>query len=74
MSHTVEMSFDREQDRWVVPIGNWNYGLHCGEYFQLHLGRHSWPCRLELDTQWYVVVHNEVRFNLRTNDKYRVTV
>ncbi|WP_243116937.1 DUF5348 domain-containing protein [Heliophilum fasciatum] len=30
------MSFDHEQDRWVVLIGKRNYGLHCGEYFHLH--------------------------------------
>lgn len=71
--HRVEMSYDSDQERWVVDIGNRKYGLHCGEYFHLLVGKSKFPCRLELDSEWYIILQG-VRFNLRIQDIYLVSI
>lgn len=43
MRRGVEMRYDSQHDRWVVVLGNREYGLHCGEYFQLLVGRPTLP-------------------------------
>lgn len=73
MRPELEMSYDPEQDRWVVVLGNRRYGLHCGEYFHLLVGKAKFPCRLELDCEWYIILHG-VRLNLRIQDTYLVSI
>ncbi|SHE84451.1 hypothetical protein SAMN02745133_01244 [Desulforamulus putei DSM 12395] len=67
------MKYDPQQDRWVVVLGNREYGLHCGEYLELSVSQSRIACRLELDSEWYVVMQDTL-FNLRTQDTYRVTI
>ncbi|MCL4439689.1 MAG: DUF5348 domain-containing protein [Firmicutes bacterium] len=54
-------------------MGHREYGLHCGEYFEIWIGKTSIACRLELGNNWYIIMQG-VRFNLRTQDTYRVKV
>lgn len=68
-----DMKYDRELGNWVVVMGGHEYGLHCGEWFDLSLGETSIPCRLELDRQWYVVMCG-VRFHLHPKETYKVEV
>ncbi|AEF93203.1 hypothetical protein Desca_0653 [Desulfotomaculum nigrificans CO-1-SRB] len=73
MRRGVEMRYDSQQDRWVVVLGNREYGLHCGEYFQLLVGKTNIACRLELDSEWYVIMQ-DVRLNLKIQETYRVII
>lgn len=69
----AEMFYDQTQNRWAIERKGRLYGLRCGECFELVIGSHSLPCRLELDSHWFVIVNN-VRLNLRTQDTYNVIV
>jgi len=73
MRRGVEMRYDSQQDRWVVVLGNREYGLYCGEYFQLLVGNTNIACRLELDSEWYVIMQ-DVRLNLKIQETYRVII
>lgn len=68
-----EMRYDRELHCWKVVLGNKEYMLHCGEWFDLSFGETSVPCRLGLDRKWYVVMQG-LRFYLHPQEKYRVEV
>ena len=67
------MIYDDDLENWMVELNGRTYSLHCGEIFDLVIGVTNIPCRLELDSQWYVIVH-EVRFNLRPKDTYRIII
>mgnify|MGYP001409542328 CR=1 FL=1 len=73
MSRHVEMVYDDDLERWMIDLDGRYYGLHCGECFELVIGIMKIPCRLELDSQWYVMMQ-EVRLNLRPKDTYRVII
>ncbi|WP_080831896.1 DUF5348 domain-containing protein [Cohnella massiliensis] len=67
--HTI--MFDKDRQRWfVIDEG---YGLHCGECFSLYIGDKPVLCRLEFDSDWYVIMDG-VRFYLRTQDKYLIAI
>jgi hypothetical protein len=65
------MTYGERRRQWMVSFGQQLYGLHCGEHFQIRIGPHQMNCRLELGQQWYVIIEN-VRFNLRIQDHYRI--
>jgi hypothetical protein len=67
------MIYDHDNDRWIVETGDTVYGLHCGEGFELIIGSHRIPCRLELGVEWYIIMEN-VSLILRTRDTYKVTI
>ena len=73
MRKTTALCFDREQDQWCVELGNRSYPLHCGESFLLFIGKTAYPCRLELDTSWYVILP-ETQFTLHTSTVYTVSI
>jgi len=65
------MHYNQIQDQWYVDIHGREYSLHCGEGFEIYIGRKAIPCRLELADKWYIVVGN-TRFDLREEDQYLV--
>jgi len=71
--HCCALKYDGKADRWMVHMGGYSYGLHCGECFELHIGDNSIPCRLEYSDEWYVIMH-DTRFNLRVQNIYRVKI
>ena len=71
MSQVSEMTYNQEQDRWIVSLDGQLYGLHCGESFNILIGPQCIECRLELGRDWYIIAEN-ARFNLRIQDRYRV--
>lgn len=73
MLRAAQLSYEPEQERWCVALGIRRYGLHCGECFSLHLGNSSHVCRLELDTQWYVVI-DETKLILHTRMMYSIDI
>jgi hypothetical protein len=73
MSRDVEMMYDHIQDRWIVELNDCPYGLHCGECFELIIGLNNLSCRLERDSQWYIMME-DVRLNLRAHDTYKVNI
>lgn len=71
MSKLEPMSYDVEQNQWYVKQGNRSYSLHCGEPFELYIGETAFPCRLELDTRWYVILP-ETKFILHPRTVYYI--
>ncbi|WP_099354676.1 DUF5348 domain-containing protein [Fredinandcohnia onubensis] len=67
------MRYDYEQEQWYVDIQGRKYALHCGESFELHIGKKTIPCRLELALSWYVIM-DDVRFDLREGDQYTISL
>ncbi|WP_245552938.1 DUF5348 domain-containing protein [Brevibacillus massiliensis] len=67
------MKYDEETDRWCVELEGRNYGLHCGECFEIYIGGQSIPCRIEKDAQWYLIME-DVSFDLRRSNSYMVNV
>jgi hypothetical protein len=67
------MIYNHDRACWMAELDGRTLSLHCGECFELVIGKNKMPCRLELDSQWYVIIHEE-QFNLRTNDIYRVII
>lgn len=73
MRKKFPMRFDSECERWCVELQGRNYGLHCGESVEIYIGGEPFPCSLEMDRQWYVIL-KDVRFYLRPSDKYMVSI
>jgi len=73
MGKKTFLCYDGEQDRWCVDYGGCQYPLRCGEAFQLYIGQKSFPCRLELDNSWYVIVQETI-FTLHTRAVYTVQI
>ncbi|MFK4997413.1 DUF5348 domain-containing protein [Bacillus sp. N9] len=69
----TKMHYDRVRDQWYVLLGGKEYGLHCGEVFDLYIGRKTIPCQLELANKWYVIMGN-TRLDLRENDQYTINI
>ena len=67
------MVYEPMQERWVIEQNGRNYGLHCGEVFELNLGTQTIPCRLEMDHEGYIIMKG-VRMNLRTQDTYKINL
>jgi hypothetical protein len=69
----TRMRYDRTKDHWYVVLRGREYGLHCGESFDLYIGRKAIPCQLELANKWYVIIDN-TRLDLREDDQYTVNI
>lgn len=69
----TRMRYDKDQDQWYVVKDGKEYGLNCGESFELYIGRKAIPCQLELANKWYVIIEN-TRLDLRENDQYMVNI
>lgn len=63
--------YDADRDVWCVDQGGRPYALHCGECFALYVGNKAYECRLELDTDWYVLMQ-DTRFVLHRRTVYAV--
>lgn len=73
MNRSVDMYYDPIQERWLVELGGRDYGLHCGECFELIIGTLSIPCRLERDSDWYIIM-KDARMSLRKQETYKINV
>ncbi|QQK74890.1 DUF5348 domain-containing protein [Salicibibacter cibarius] len=71
MMTKYSMHYDQHQDQWSVELQGRKYSLHCGESFELYIGRKSIPCRLELANKWYVIM-GDVNLDLRESDQYMI--
>jgi hypothetical protein len=69
----TRMHYDQMQEQWYVDLAGRKYGLHCGESFELYIGRKAIPCQLELSNKWYVIM-GDTRLDLRENDQYKVNI
>ena len=49
--------YDFQQERYDIRFGLEDYygGLHCGTCFDVHLGDHWEPTRIEMAEDWYLV-------------------
>lgn len=67
-----DLKYDRETNCWFVVLDGKEYGMHCGEWFDLFLSdTKSMVGRLELAKEWYVDF-GSVRFNLRKQETYKI--
>lgn len=71
MPKVESIHYDIGQEQWCVRQGGRSYRLRCGECFNLYIGKTAYPCRLELDTEWYVILP-ETQFTLHTRTEYSV--
>ena len=69
--NTYTMQYDQGKEQWLVEFGEINYFLHCGESFELYIGKRPMRCRLELANNWYVIMDN-TSFDLRENSQYMI--
>ena len=63
--------YDADRDIWTVNQGSRLSSLRCGECFDLAIGSAWFPCRLELDANWYVILKG-TKFTLHTRTAYTV--
>jgi hypothetical protein len=70
-----EMKYDAKLCFWVVVMGEREYGLCCGECFDLFVNRDTRIiCRLELDREWYIIMDGGRRFYLHPKESYLIDV
>ena len=67
------MYYDQRLEQWMVELRERAYPLHCGESFDLYIGKTPIPCQLELSDKWYVMM-NDVSFYLRRNSQYKIKI
>ncbi|NTZ16429.1 hypothetical protein EXW96_20845 [Paenibacillus sp. JMULE4] len=65
--------YDADRDVWCVPTSARPSPLHCGECFTLYVGSKAYECRLELDTDWYVLMQ-DTKFVLHRRTVYAVSL
>ena len=60
-------------DRWhAIPQGGGHeYALHCGDMLTIQILDQHYPCRIELDSDWYIII-GKTRFRLYQKEIYRV--
>ena len=64
-------NYDQDKDQWFVERQGREYAPHCGESFQLFIGRKPTPCQLALAERWYVII-GIASFDLRVNEQYTI--
>lgn len=69
----TDLHFDRDMDQWCIQLRDRSYPLHCGESFILYVGKTAYPCRLELDSNWYIIMP-DTKFVLHTSTVYTVNI
>lgn len=73
MGRWGKMSYDLKAHRWIIHHRGHLYPLRGGEWFGLSIGKHSIPCQLEMDQEWFIVMPG-ARFYLRIGDIYKVEI
>jgi len=58
-------------DRWTIVSDQSTWELHCGDSFWLKVDEHWLPCRIENDTDWYIIFAN-AQFYLKPKRSYLV--
>ncbi|MGV2886062.1 DUF5348 domain-containing protein [Paenibacillus taichungensis] len=73
MRRRARICYEPDRDEWCVDLGQRRYGLHCGECFTLYVGNKAYECRLELDTDWYVLMQ-DTKFVLHRRTVYAIGI
>lgn len=68
------MTYDSQNDSWMVESNGSKYNLFCGEIFKLVIGQRKILCRLELGLEWYVILDEGIKFNLRSSSTYQIYI
>jgi hypothetical protein len=71
MPKEEKIYYDASRDVWCLKQDSRLYSLHCGECFDLAIGSAWFPSRLELDTNWYVILKG-TKLTLHTRTTYTV--
>ena len=68
-----ELKYEQTTDRWhAIPKGGGrDYALHCGDMLTIQIEDQHYLCRLELDSDWYVII-GKTRFRLYWKEIYQV--
>lgn len=68
------MIYDNQSDAWTVEGNGLEYKMFCGEIFKMVIGKRKIPCRLELGMDWFIIMDEETKFNLRATNVYQVYI
>lgn len=72
MQTKYTMRFDANQDRWYTTSeDNHQSPIHCGETFIILLAHNKIQCRIEMDSDWYIIFGNK-RFKLHPKETYEI--
>ncbi|MCF6094014.1 DUF5348 domain-containing protein [Microaerobacter geothermalis] len=79
MDITHDLIYCEETDRWEAYSQNeYCFDMYCGELLSIRIGEDFLSCRLELDTQWYVLFGHTTfeftKFYLHPNERYTVII
>jgi len=70
-SQIYVMDYDPKTERWQVHMNGKCCVMHCGERLEMLIGNYWLTCRIEMDRDWYIVIH-ETKLDLRKKDKYNI--
>lgn len=76
MKSTYILQYDSNNQRWsaLSREKSKEYPMHCGESFVICLGQIKLKCRLEMDSDWYIICNNNKRFALHPKEKYEINI
>jgi len=69
--NACHMHYNQVTDQWLIELQGREYALHCGESFELYIGKTPVPCQLELADKWYVIM-DDISFYLKGNSQYKI--
>lgn len=64
-----------KSSRWQVVIDySKSFPVHCGEYLLIGVNGEYLSCRVEFDTDWYVIFPCDTRFYLDKKRSYLISL
>ncbi len=68
-----KMKYDSYSQRWDIYDADNSYcrSIHCGSVINIHLQGYILQVRVEMDTDWYVIIE-QVKFYLNPTKNYNV--
>lgn len=74
MKTTYKLKYNKSTDRWnAITETKDDYSMHCGDMFQIVLGQTLISCRLEMDSDWYVI-SNGTKIKLHPKEEYKILI
>lgn len=74
MKTNYKLKYEKNDDRWLAISNKDNeFPMRCGDMFQIKLGKILLSCRLEMDSNWYVI-SNGTKIKLHPKEYYEVLI
>lgn len=72
MHHIQQLVYIPASKRWHAYEGKtYCCPIHCGDFISIRVKDRYFPARVELDTQWYLLI-DDIKFRLHPKQKYEV--